>query len=90
MLKVCNCRDLVQSKKITFEEAREARKLLNMPGGLELHIGVRVLSSSPFSLKVPQNLTLKSMSKSVGKVYVFQSKRLLSEDFPHSMLQMRL
>ena len=34
------CRDLVQAKKITFEEAREARKLLNMPGGLELHIGV--------------------------------------------------
>ena len=33
-------RDLIREKKITFEEAREARKLLNMPGGLELHIGV--------------------------------------------------
>lgn len=33
----------MRTKKITFEEAREARKLLNMPGGLELHIGVSQL-----------------------------------------------
>ena len=31
----------MRSKEIDMEEAREARKLLNMPGGLELHIGVR-------------------------------------------------
>jgi hypothetical protein len=34
------CRDLMREKKITFGEGKEARKLLNMPGGLELHIGV--------------------------------------------------
>ena len=33
-------RDLMRQKKITMEEGKEARKLLNMPGGLELHIGV--------------------------------------------------
>lgn len=34
------CRDLMRERKITLEEGKEARKLLNMPGGLELHIGV--------------------------------------------------
>ena len=33
-------RDLVQKKQLNLEQAKEARKLLNMPGGLELHIGV--------------------------------------------------
>lgn len=30
----------MQTKEISLDEAKEARKLLNMPGGLELHIGV--------------------------------------------------
>ena len=32
-------RDLIRSKKITMEDAMEARKLVDFPGGLELHIG---------------------------------------------------
>ena len=35
------CRNLIRSKKISMEDGMEARKLVNFPGGLELHIGVR-------------------------------------------------
>ena len=31
----------MRSKKISWDDALEARKLMNFPGGLELHIGVR-------------------------------------------------
>ena len=40
-------RDLIRSKTITMEDAMEARKLVDMPGGLELHIGVRGLPPAP-------------------------------------------
>ena len=36
------CRDLIRNKTITMEDAMEARKLVDFPGGLELHIGVRL------------------------------------------------
>jgi hypothetical protein len=39
-------RDLIRSKKITMEDAMEARKLVDFPGGLELHIGVSERLSS--------------------------------------------
>ena len=31
----------MRKKQLTVDEAKEARTLLNYPGGLELHIGVR-------------------------------------------------
>ncbi len=39
-------RDLIRNKTITMEDAMEARKLVDFPGGLELHIGVMSYSSA--------------------------------------------
>lgn len=38
-------RDLIRKKVISMEDAMEARKLVDFPGGLELHIGVCCMSA---------------------------------------------
>ena len=43
-------RQLIRSKKISMEDGLEARKLVNFPGGLELHIGVRWPSTAFLAL----------------------------------------
>ena len=37
------CRDMVRSRQISVEDGTTMRSMLFMPGGLELHIGVRII-----------------------------------------------
>lgn len=56
----------MRSKELSYDDAILARKLVNMPSGFELHIGVREKNDCGFNKALGLNLKRRTNSENRG------------------------